>query len=158
MVSKICLLFIGLIRQECLGSQALKHAVLDHAEHGPVVTPITADRVDLARFRNESVAQPQSRIWQPSPEMWLALLRGLRYQVHMDKNSMENLVKKLADTVPQGLKSVREDLEQNFRSVLQSGLGKLDLVTREEFEVQEAVLARAREKLDALEAKLKELE
>ncbi len=71
---------------------------------------------------------------------------------------MENLVKKLADTVPQGLKSVREDLEQNFRSVLQSGLGKLDLVTREEFEVQEAVLARAREKLDALEAKLKELE
>ncbi len=70
---------------------------------------------------------------------------------------MENLVKKLADTVPQGLKSVREDLEQNFRSVLQSGLGKLDLVTREEFEVQEAVLARAREKLDALEAKLKEL-
>jgi hypothetical protein len=76
----------------------------------------------------------------------------------MDKNSLENLVKKLADTVPQGLKSVREDLEQNFRSVLQSGLGKLDLVTREEFEVQEAVLARAREKLEALEAKLKELE
>ena len=71
---------------------------------------------------------------------------------------MENLVKKLADAVPQGLKSVREDLEQNFRSVLQSGLGKLDLVTREEFEVQEAVLARAREKLEALEAKLKELE
>ncbi len=70
---------------------------------------------------------------------------------------MENLVKKLVDTVPQGLKSVREDLEQNFRSVLQSGLGKLDLVTREEFEVQEAVLARAREKLEALEAKLKEL-
>jgi len=76
----------------------------------------------------------------------------------MDNNSLENLVKKLADTVPQGLKSVREDLEQNFRSVLQSGLGKLDLVTREEFEVQEAVLARAREKLEALEAKLKELE
>ena len=76
----------------------------------------------------------------------------------MNTQSIENLVKKLADTVPQGLKSVREDMEQNFRSVLQSGLGKLDLVTREEFEVQEAVLARTREKLDALEAKLKELE
>ncbi len=76
----------------------------------------------------------------------------------MDKDSIENLVKKLADTVPQGLKSVREDLEQNFRSVLQSGLGKLDLVTREEFEVQEAVLARTREKLDALEQQLKDLE
>ena len=76
----------------------------------------------------------------------------------MNTQSIENLVKKLADTVPQGLKSVREDLEENFRSVLQSGLGKLDLVTREEFEVQEAVLARTREKLDALEAKLKDLE
>ena len=76
----------------------------------------------------------------------------------MSKESIENLVRKLADTVPQGIKSVREDLEQNFRSVLQSGLGKLDLVTREEFEVQEAVLARTREKLDALEAKLKVLE
>ena len=90
--------------------------------------------------------------------MRLVLLRGLRYQVFMDKNSIESLVKKLADTVPQGLKSVREELEQNFRSVLQSGLGKLDLVTREEFEVQEAVLARTREKLDSLEAKLKDLE
>ncbi len=76
----------------------------------------------------------------------------------MNTQSIENLVKKLADTVPQGLKSVREDLEENFRAVLQSGLGKLDLVTREEFEVQEAVLARTREKLDALEAKLKDLE
>ncbi len=76
----------------------------------------------------------------------------------MSKESIENLVRKLADTVPQGIKSVREDLEQNFRSVLQSGLGKLDLVTREEFEVQEAVLARTREKLDALEATLKDLE
>ena len=76
----------------------------------------------------------------------------------MSKESIENLVRKLVDTVPQGIKSVREDLEQNFRSVLQSGLGKLDLVTREEFEVQEAVLARTREKLDVLEAQLKDLE
>lgn len=76
----------------------------------------------------------------------------------MSKESIENLVRKLVDTVPQGIKSVREDLEQNFHSVLQSGLGKLDLVTREEFEVQEAVLARTREKLDALETKLKDLE
>jgi BMFP domain-containing protein YqiC len=76
----------------------------------------------------------------------------------MSKESIENLVKKLVDTVPQGIKSVREDLEQNFRSVLQSGLGKLDLVTREEFEIQQAVLARTREKLDALEATLRDLE
>ena len=60
--------------------------------------------------------------------------------------------------MPEGLKSVREDLEQNFRSVLRAGLGKLDLVSREEFEVQEAVLKRSREMLEALEERLKELE
>ena len=53
---------------------------------------------------------------------------------------------------------MRKDLEENFRSVLSAGLGKLDLVTREEFEVQEAVLARTREKLEALEKRLEEYE
>jgi len=53
---------------------------------------------------------------------------------------------------------VREDLEQNFRSVLQSSLSRLDLVTREEFDVQQAVLARTREKLEALELRLESLE
>lgn len=76
----------------------------------------------------------------------------------MSDNSIENLAKKLADSLPQGLRSVREDLEENFRSVLRSGLSKLDLVTREEFEVQEAVLARTREKLEALVKRLEELE
>lgn len=60
--------------------------------------------------------------------------------------------------MPQGLRSVRDDLEKNFKSVLKSGLGKLDLVTREEFEVQEAVLARTREKLEALETRLAKME
>ncbi len=76
----------------------------------------------------------------------------------MSKESIEELAKKLADAVPEGLKSMREDLEQNFRAVLQSGLSKLDLVTREEFEVQEAVLAKTREKLDALEEKIQAME
>jgi len=76
----------------------------------------------------------------------------------MANESIDRLAKTLADTVPQGLRSVRDDLEKNFQSVLKSGLGKLDLVTREEFEVQEAVLARTREKLEALEARLAEME
>ncbi len=76
----------------------------------------------------------------------------------MSDDSLENLAKKLAESVPDALRSVRDDLETNFRSVLKTGIGKLDLVTREEFEVQEAVLARTREKLDALETKLEELE
>lgn len=82
----------------------------------------------------------------------------LGYQADMSDKSIEDLARRLAEAVPEGLRSIRKDLEGNFQSVLKSGLGKLDLVTREEFEVQEAVLARTREKLEALEARLKELE
>ena len=72
--------------------------------------------------------------------------------------SIDELARRLAESVPQGLRSVKDDLEKNFRSVLQAGLGKLDLVTREEFEVQEAVLARTRQKLEALEERLTSVE
>ena len=90
--------------------------------------------------------------------MRLAFLMGLRYQASMTKTPIEELAKKLADAVPEGVRSIQTDLEKNFRSVLQSGLEKLDLVTREDFEVQEAVLQRTREKLEALEKRLSELE
>ncbi len=90
--------------------------------------------------------------------MRLAFSSGLRYQAGMRDKSIEDLARKLAEAVPEGLRSMRSDLESSFRSVLRSGLGKLDLVTREEFEVQEAVLARTREKLEALEARLEEFE
>ena len=76
----------------------------------------------------------------------------------MSDNSIEGLARKLAESLPDSLRAVREDIETNFRSVLKSGLTRLDLVTREEFEVQEAVLARTREKLEALERRLAELE
>jgi BMFP domain-containing protein YqiC len=76
----------------------------------------------------------------------------------MSNDSIQDLARKLAETVPEGLRAMQKDLEQNFRSVLDAGLGKLDLVSREEFEVQEAVLARTREKLDALEQRLAEYE
>ena len=76
----------------------------------------------------------------------------------MANESIDKLAKTLAETLPQGLRSVRDDLEKNFRSVLDSGLTRLDLVTREECEVQEAVLLRTREKLEALEARLAKME
>ena len=76
----------------------------------------------------------------------------------MSNDSIESLAKTLVDSLPGSLKSMRDDLEQNFRGVLRNGLEKLDLVTREEFEIQEAVLQRTREKLEALEAKVTELE
>ena len=56
------------------------------------------------------------------------------------------------------LRESREELQATFKSALQAGLAKLDLVTREEFEVQRAVLLKTREKLDALETAVRELE
>lgn len=88
----------------------------------------------------------------------LAFRAAVRYQAAMADESIENLAKKLAESVPEGLRSMREDLESNFRAVLRASLAKLDLVTREEFEVQEAVLARTREKLETLEQRLEEIE
>jgi BMFP domain-containing protein YqiC len=76
----------------------------------------------------------------------------------MTIESIDELARRLVESVPQGLRSVKDDLEKNFQSVLRAGLGKLDLVTREEFEVQEAVLARTRQKLDALEERLISIE
>ena len=72
----------------------------------------------------------------------------------IDLAQLDELARRLSSLVPPGLKEGREELQQNFKSVLQAGLGKLDLVTREEFEVQRAVLARTREKLEALERDL----
>jgi BMFP domain-containing protein YqiC len=72
--------------------------------------------------------------------------------------NIDELARRLADSLPGGLKALREDAEQNFRAVLQAGLSRLDLVTREEFDVQAAVLKRTREKLAALEARLEKLE
>ncbi len=76
----------------------------------------------------------------------------------MADDSIDNLAKTLAESVPEGLRSMGAELESNFRAVLRASLAKLDLVTRDEFEVQEAVLARTRERLEALEARLQELE
>lgn len=73
-------------------------------------------------------------------------------------DAIEDLARKLADTVPDSLRSMRDDLEEGFRSVLKSGIDKLDLVTREEFEVQQAVLEKTREKLAELERRLAEHE
>lgn len=90
--------------------------------------------------------------------MRLAFSQPLGYHVGMNSESVDNIARKLAESLPGGLRSMRDDLEQNFRSVLRSSLSKLDLVTREEFEVQEAVLARTRAKLEEIEARLQEIE
>ena len=76
----------------------------------------------------------------------------------IDLAQLDDLARRLSNLVPQSLRDSREELQQNFKSVLQAGLGRLDLVTREEFDVQRAVLLRTREKLEALERQVAELE
>jgi hypothetical protein len=76
----------------------------------------------------------------------------------MDPRSLDDLARRLAASMPAGLSAMREDVEANFKAVLQSGLAKLDLVTRQEFEVQCGVLRRTREKLEALEARVAAME
>ena len=76
----------------------------------------------------------------------------------IDLDKLDELARRLSSLVPPGLREGREELQQNFKSVLQTGLAKLDLVTREEFEVQRAVLLRTREKLEALQRAVAELE
>ena len=76
----------------------------------------------------------------------------------MDPRFIDDLAKKLSASVPQGIANVKRDLEDNFKSVLQSALSRMDLVTRQEFDVQAGVLRRTREKVEALEAKIAVLE
>jgi BMFP domain-containing protein YqiC len=76
----------------------------------------------------------------------------------IDLAHLDQLARRLSGLVPPGLREGREELQQNFKSVLQSGLARLDLVTREEFDVQRAVLLRTREKLEALEREVQALE
>ena len=75
-----------------------------------------------------------------------------------DPKSLDDLARRLADAVPPGLTALKNDLEQNFKAVLQSGLTKLDLVTRQEFDIQSGVLRRSRERLEELEARIAVLE
>jgi BMFP domain-containing protein YqiC len=76
----------------------------------------------------------------------------------MDPRFIDDLARKLSAAVPQSVANIRRDLEDNFKAVLQSALARMDLVTRQEFDVQAGVLRRTREKLEALETKLAALE
>lgn len=77
---------------------------------------------------------------------------------NVDKQTIDALARKLAATVPAGVDALRDDLSRNFAGVLASGLERLDLVTREEFDIQRKVLERTRARLEALEAELAQLE
>ncbi|MCW8882587.1 MAG: accessory factor UbiK family protein [Sedimenticola sp.] len=76
----------------------------------------------------------------------------------IDSKLLDDLAKRVAGSVPVGLQLLQEDLQKNLRSALEAGLSHMELVTREEFEIQRAVLLRTREKLEAVERQIAELE
>jgi len=71
---------------------------------------------------------------------------------------IDELAKKLSGFIPDSVQNLQEDIENNIRGGLESGLRKMNLVGREEFDVQNAVLLRTREKLEALEKVVAQLE
>jgi BMFP domain-containing protein YqiC len=76
----------------------------------------------------------------------------------MDTFRIDEVARRLLDNLPPAFRATQRDLESNFRAVLRSSLSKLDLVTRDEFDTQARVLERTRARLEALEARVRELE
>ena len=76
----------------------------------------------------------------------------------MDSFRIDEIARRLFESVPPAVRGAQKDLENNFRAILRSSLSKLDLVTRDEFDAQTKVLERTRARLEALERRLAELE
>ncbi|MFC3913541.1 accessory factor UbiK family protein [Pseudaeromonas sharmana] len=76
----------------------------------------------------------------------------------IDPKKIEEMARQVHNALPPGLRSLGEEVDKKVKQVLQSQLNKLDMVSREEFDVQTKVLLRTREKLTALEEKLAQLE
>ena len=76
----------------------------------------------------------------------------------MEPMQLEEMARRFVAGLPSALGSMRADLEANFRAVLQSAAGRLDLTSRAEFDVQSKVLARSRERIALLEARIEALE
>jgi len=76
----------------------------------------------------------------------------------IDYRKLDDLMDKLLGVLPEGAKHMQRDIESNMRAVLESGLRKMNLVNREEFDVQSALLGRLQERVKQLEQQLKDLE
>ena len=76
----------------------------------------------------------------------------------IDPRRFDDLARRIQASLPPGLDGVREDVTRNIRAIIAAGIARMDLVEREEFDVQSAVLARTREKLETLERRVRQLE
>ncbi len=75
-----------------------------------------------------------------------------------DPKKLEQVAKQIHESMPQPVKDLGADVDQKVRQVIQGQLNKLDVISREEFEVQTQVLLRTRQKLNEMEQKIAELE
>jgi len=91
-------------------------------------------------------------------QCWLAAGGERAMGSRSTRFSLDELARQLAESVPQNLKVLGQDLERNFKTLLQSGIERMELVSREEFDLQRAVLDRTRAKLEQMEARLGDLE
>jgi ubiquinone biosynthesis accessory factor UbiK len=121
----------------------------DGAAQGDVQMTRTRSRQGSGTGPQDQAADEAGRFDPPSQ-------RGEARMVNV--HTIDDLAQRLAALVPPGMKEAREDLATNFRSALQAGLRELDLVTREEFDVQRCVLLRTREKIEELEQQVANLE
>ncbi len=76
----------------------------------------------------------------------------------IDTRFLDEVSRKISSALPDGIKMMQDDLEKNIKAILQSSFEKMNLVSREEFDVQAALLARTRQKLDELEKQIARLE
>ncbi|MFL2481344.1 MAG: accessory factor UbiK family protein [Woeseiaceae bacterium] len=70
----------------------------------------------------------------------------------------KNIQKKITESIPEDIDALKGDLKQNIQAAIETQIKKLDLVTREELEIQELILKRTREKLEKLEKDIESLD
>lgn len=76
----------------------------------------------------------------------------------LDPRQLDDLARRFSENLPSGLRDFQQEVEKNARVALQSAFNRMELVTRDEFDAQAKVLARTRERLEALEQRLAALE
>lgn len=76
----------------------------------------------------------------------------------IDMKKIEQVISQIKGTIPQSIRNLGEDIDKKLLSILQYQLWKLDLVSREEFDIQRQVLLKTREKITQMEKRIKQLE
>jgi BMFP domain-containing protein YqiC len=85
-------------------------------------------------------------------------IRALWTNIMFNAKKIEEIAKQVTDAIPPKFKDIANDIEEKTKMVLQRKLSQLDVVSREEFDVQTQVLLKTREKLAEIENKLAEIE